>query len=117
MMFRPRVPQASLLESEFLVPPAKARRLQRTWAEVFRNEVLCLIDEKRFAAMYCEDNGRANRALQTVLGVLILKEFGDLTDEEAWSSRRSTCSGSMLYSSPPRSRTCRRRRCTTSESG
>ena len=82
-MFRPRVPQGSLLESEFLVPPAKAKRLQKTWAEEFRNKALPLIDEERFASMYCEDNGRPNRAVQTLLGVLILKEFGDLTDAEA----------------------------------
>jgi hypothetical protein len=71
------------LQSEFLVPPAKAKRLQKTWAEVFCSKALPLIDEKRFAGMYCEDNGRPNRAVQTVLGVLILKEFWDLTDEEA----------------------------------
>src|SRR3990170_4570712 len=82
-MFRPRVPQGSLLESEFLVPPAKAKRLQKTWAEEFRSKALPLIDEERFAHMYCEDNGRPNRAVQTLLGVLILKEFGDLTDGEA----------------------------------
>jgi hypothetical protein len=71
------------LQSEFLVPPAKAKRLQKTWASVFCSQALLLIDEKRFASMYCEDNGRPNRAVQTVLGVLILKEFWDLTDEEA----------------------------------
>ncbi len=81
-MFRPRDPQGSLLQSEFLVPPAKARRLEKTWAEVFCTRALPLIDEKQFAGMYCEDNGRPNRAVQTVLGVLILKEFWDLTDEE-----------------------------------
>jgi len=82
-MFRLRVPQGSLLESEFLVPPAKAKRLQKTWAEEFRSKALPLIDEERFAGMYCEDNGRPNRAVQTLLGMLILKEFGDLTDREA----------------------------------
>src|SRR3990172_8204317 len=66
-----------------LVPPAKAKRLQKTWAEEFRSKALPLIDEERFAHMYCEDNGRPNRAVQTLLGVLILKEFGDLTDGEA----------------------------------
>jgi hypothetical protein len=53
------------------------------WAEVFRDRALPLIDEERFAAMYCEDNGRPNRAVQTVLGVLVLKDMFNLTDEEA----------------------------------
>ena len=53
------------------------------WAEVFRNEALVLIEEERFAPMYSPDMGRPNRAVQTVLGVLVLKEMFDLTDMEA----------------------------------
>ena len=41
------------------------------------------IDEERFAPMYCADNGRPNRAVQTVLGVHLLKEMFNLTDDEA----------------------------------
>ena len=82
-MFRERDPQVSLWQSEFLVPSKKARRLERSWAEVFRNEALPLIDEERFAPMYCADNGRPNRAVQTVLGVHLLKEMFNLTDDEA----------------------------------
>ena len=33
--------------------------------------------------MYSPDMGRPNRAVQTVLGVLVLKEMFDLTDVEA----------------------------------
>ena len=82
-MFRERDPQGSLFQWEFLVTPKKARLLQRSWAQVFRDQALPLIDEQRFALMYCLDNGRPNRAVQTVLGVHILKEMFDLTDEEA----------------------------------
>ena len=82
-MFRERDPQVSLFQSEFLVTPQKARLMQRSWAEVFRNRALPLIDERRFAPMYHPDNGRPNRAVETVLGVHILKEMFDLTDEEA----------------------------------
>lgn len=82
-MFRERSPQGSLLQSEFLVPPAKAKRLERSWAETFHTRALPLIEEARFAHLYCEDNGRPNRAVQTVLGVLLLKEMFDLTDQEA----------------------------------
>ena len=85
-MFRERSPQGSLLQSEFLVPPQKARLLQRSWAEVFQTRALPLIDEERFAHLYCEDNGRPNRAVQTVLGIHLLKEMFNLTDEEALES-------------------------------
>lgn len=63
--------------------PGKAKRLKRSWAEVFRNRALPLIDEERFAPMYSEGIGRPNRAVQTVLGVHILKEMFDLTDDQA----------------------------------
>ena len=82
-MFRIRDPQESLWQSQFLVTSKKAKRLERSWAEVFRNEALPLIDEDRFAPMYCVDNGRPNRAVQTVLGVHLLKEMFNLTDDEA----------------------------------
>ena len=53
---------------------------------MFRNEALPLIDEEH-AEMYMIpsplDMGRPNRAVQTVLGVLVLKEMFDLTDIEA----------------------------------
>ena len=105
-MFRARDPQESLWQSQFLVTPKKAKRLEGRWAEVFRNEALPLIDEELFAPMYCADNGRPNRAVQTVLGVHLLKEMFNFTDGEAleqlefnllwhhacgWTSRRPTC--------------------------
>jgi hypothetical protein len=82
-MFRPRSPQRSLLESQFLVPPAKAKRLHKSWAEVFQQRALPLIHEESFAPLYCEDNGRPNQPVQVVFGVLLLKEIFNLTDEEA----------------------------------
>ena len=82
-MFQAREPQESLWQSEFLITPRKAKLMRRSWAEVFRNEALVLIEEQRFAPMYSPDMGRPNRAVQTVLGVLVLKEMFDLTDMEA----------------------------------
>jgi hypothetical protein len=82
-MFRARSPQGSLFQSAFLFPEEKARRLERSWADMFQARALPLIDEERFAMMYCEDNGRPNRAVQIVLGVLVLKDMFNLTDEEA----------------------------------
>ena len=82
-MFQAREPQESLWQSEFLITPRKAELMRRSWAEVFRNGALVLIEEERFAPMYSPDMGRPNRAVQTVLGVLVLKEMFDLTDMEA----------------------------------
>ena len=82
-MFRERSPQASLLETNNLVPPAKAKRLRAGWAETFRRYALPLIDEGAFASLYCAGHGRPNRSVQTVLGVLLLKEMHGLTDAAA----------------------------------
>jgi hypothetical protein len=72
-----------MMESSFLVPAVKGERLRRSWAEPFRSRVLPLINEDEFASLYCADNGRPNRPVKTVLGVLLLKEMFNLTDGEA----------------------------------
>ena len=82
-MFRTKDSQRNLFESRNLVPPAKQRRLQASWAETFRKRALPLIDEAQFASLYCDDNGRPNQPVATVLGVLLLKEMFALTDAEA----------------------------------
>src|SRR3972149_666539 len=82
-MYRQRDPQGSLFASSNLIPAAKAKRRQASWAERFRARALPLIDEELFASLYHEDLGRPNRPVQTVLGVLLLKEMFNLTDEEA----------------------------------
>ena len=82
-MYRRRHPQVTMFESSYLVPEVKAGRLRASWAETFRARALPLIDEDLFAPLYCQDNGRPNRPVQTVLGVLILKDMYDLTDAEA----------------------------------
>ena len=82
-MFRKKDSQRNLFESRHLVPAAKQRRLQATWAETFRAHALPLIDEEQFAPLYCDDNGRPNQPVATVLGVLVLKEMFALTDAEA----------------------------------
>lgn len=82
-MFRKKDPQGSLFETSNLLPAAKAQRLRASWAEPFRARALPLIDEDLFAPLYCDDNGRPNRPVQTVFGVLLLKEMFGLTDAEA----------------------------------
>ncbi|MFC2059593.1 transposase [Chloroflexota bacterium] len=81
-MFRARSPQGNLFQSAFLFPAEKFRRLKRSGAEMFQARPLPFIAEKCFAEMYGEDNSRPNRAVQIVLGVLVLKDMFNLTDEE-----------------------------------
>lgn len=82
-MYRPTRAQTSLLETRFLVPPEKRARLEKSWAEAFRTRILPLIDEEAFRACYCEDNGRPNKSIRLIVGLLLLKEIDDLTDAMA----------------------------------
>lgn len=81
-MFRPTDPQGSLFESSNLLPDDKRQRLELDWPGQFRLHALPLIDEEPFRGFYCADNGRPNLSVRMVVGVLILKEMFDLTDEE-----------------------------------
>ena len=82
-MFRPRDPQSSLLTSSMLLPGDKRERLERDWPGEFRRSVVPLIDEELFRDLYCQGNGCPNKPVQTIVGVLILKEIEDLTDMQA----------------------------------
>jgi hypothetical protein len=81
-MFRKTDPQRSLLECEFLVPPEKAERLKRSWAEPFRQRVLPLVDEEVFRDAFSETTGRPNKSIRLMLCLHILKEWNNLTDEQ-----------------------------------
>jgi hypothetical protein len=81
-MFRKTAPQRSLLECEFLLPPEKKARLEKSWAKPFRERILPLIDEEVFGDAFCEDNGRPNKSIRLLVCLHLFKEWNDLTDEE-----------------------------------
>ena len=41
-----------------------------------------MIDERLFSGLYCQNDGRASKATADMVGIMILKEIEDLTDEE-----------------------------------
>ena len=82
-MFRTRDPQTSLLATSHFLPDDKRERLERDWPGQFRDRALPLIDEDAFRDLYHASNGRPNKPIQTIIGVLLLKEMHDHTDAEA----------------------------------
>jgi hypothetical protein len=60
--------------------------LTKSWAEPFATRIFPLIDESKFEALYCNNNGRPNTPVNVVIGSLILKEMFALTDEELLES-------------------------------
>jgi len=81
-VFRRSDPQCNLFQTSNFLPEDKRQRLERGWAGQFRQHALPLIGEEQFRDLYCADNGRPNKPVRTVVGVLVLKEMFDLTDEE-----------------------------------
>ena len=82
LMFVPADGQRSLLECEFLLPPAKVARLKKSWAEPFRERILPLIDEEVLRDAYDQNNGRPNTSIRLLVGLHLLKAWNDLTDEQ-----------------------------------
>jgi hypothetical protein len=80
--------QTSLLESHLFMPDALREKLQRSWPEVFRTQVLKMIPEAAFAALYHAFQGRPNFPVAILVGLSILKEMLDLTDEALMDSFR-----------------------------
>lgn len=82
-MFQRKDPQRSLFAASMLLPDEKRERLEADWPGAFRRAALPLIDEELFRDLYHPDNGRPNKPVQTIIGMLLLKEMHDLTDVEA----------------------------------
>jgi len=85
-MFRRTDPQATFGSLNVLLTPEKIARLEKNhWAGSFRRKAfpVLLANEPIFRSLFCEDNGRPNKPVAATLGVLILKETFDLTDEAA----------------------------------
>ena len=85
-MFRKKDPQLSLFEAYHYLPEAKKRRLENSWPQVFRKEVMPMIPEEEFKHLYCEDNGRPNEPVSILVALSVIKEMDDLTDEQLLDS-------------------------------
>jgi hypothetical protein len=85
-MFRPTDRQGTFGTLDVLLSPRKIARLQNGhWASAFREKALpvLLANEAAFRPLFCEDNGRPNKPVAALLGLLLLKEMFDCTDEVA----------------------------------
>lgn len=83
-MFRRTERQRNMFEAGALMPEKKREACQKSWAGPFREKVLPILlkQEEDFASLYDPEEGRPNRSVALVSGMLLLKEMNDLTDEE-----------------------------------
>jgi hypothetical protein len=82
-MFRPRAAVAPPEGVEMTLSPFQRRRLAGSWVLPFRDHILPLIDEHAFAPFFHASHGAPNRSIAVVVGILLLKDIFDFTDEEA----------------------------------
>ena len=83
-MFRLKSPHPRVDDLQAVLPEAKQARLERRWPGIFRREILPMLLEAEadFAGLYHGVLGAPNKPVAELLGILVLKEFHDYTDEQ-----------------------------------
>lgn len=65
--------------------PKRRKLLEESWAGIFRKEILNELPVNQIASSFSEDEGRPTKELYTALGVSLLQQMQDLTDDETVS--------------------------------
>ena len=83
-MYKKTSPQIKLFGIETQVSPSLRGRLESSWAHLFRCEVLPILlkNEDQYAMLYGK-TGRPNFSVARLLGLCLLQEWNDLSDQEA----------------------------------
>ena len=74
--------QTSFIDTVAQLPKSKQQRLDDSWAGTFYRDVFCRIDEAPFAVLYSDDPSRPNSAVNTSVGLELLKSGFGWSDEE-----------------------------------
>ena len=62
--------------------PKRLSELKNSWAEIFRSEILPELPVESLRKYYHDKNGRPSKEMYSMLGLLILQQMHDLTDEK-----------------------------------
>ena len=83
-MYKKTSPQQKLFGIETQVSPSLRSRLESSWAHLFRLDVLPILfrNEDRYAMLYGR-TGRPNFSVARLLGLCLLQEWNDVSDQEA----------------------------------
>jgi hypothetical protein len=83
-MYKKTPPQMKLFGIETKVSPSLRTRLESSWAHLFRCEILPILlrNEDRYAMLYGK-TGRPNFSVARLLGLCLLQEWNDVSDQEA----------------------------------
>ena len=75
--------QKELFDPWAFLSPKRRQLLEESWAGLYRNTVLGELPVEAFAPYFEKSFGRPTKELYTVLSLLLLQQFLDLTDEDA----------------------------------
>jgi len=75
------IPGMDPFEEQF--GPKRFDRIRKSWAHLFRWEILPHLPIDRLRSHYSEDRGRPSKELYATVGAILLQQLHDLTDEEA----------------------------------
>ena len=83
-MYKKTSPQQSLFGVETQLSPSLRARLEKTWAHLFRVEILPVLlkSEDKFSILY-GTTGRPNFSVTHMLGLCLLQELCNLNDQQA----------------------------------
>jgi len=74
--------QISIYGMVYQFKPGMLKRLDKSWAPIFRKLIFEKIDERRYAVLYSRIESRPNFPVNIWVGLEILKALHDYTDEE-----------------------------------
>jgi len=84
IMYRRTDPQQNLLGVETQLSASLRNRLESSWAQLFRIAILPILFRKKdqYATLYGK-TGRPNFSVARLLGLCLLQELNDLSDQQA----------------------------------
>ena len=65
------------------IGPKRRKLLEESWSGLFRKEILSELPVEVLRKHYHDNDGRPTKELSSMIGLMILQQMHDLTDEEA----------------------------------
>jgi hypothetical protein len=63
--------------------PKRKQRMESSWAKIFRDHILPRLPVEKLFARYDPVKGAPTKELYSILGLMVIQQMNDLTDEEA----------------------------------
>lgn len=82
MFYKNNLQQTSLFDPINQMPKYLQDILNKSWAKAFKDYIFSQINEERFSVLYSDKASRPNSPIDVIIGLLIIKEIFQQTDEE-----------------------------------